>query len=66
MGFTLITLKAIGVYLLIGLIFALIFVVFGVSKVDQDAKGSGLGFRLIILPGTILLWPFLLLKWINK
>lgn len=53
----------IGIYLLIGFLFAVPFVVKGVTKMDEGAHGSSWGFRLIIVPGTIVFWPFLLKKW---
>jgi hypothetical protein len=52
-------------YLLLGLLFAIFFLIRGVERIDPSAHGSGLGFRLIILPGTIALWPVLLDKWIK-
>lgn len=54
-----------GLYVGIGLVFALLFVTLGVSRVDPAAQGAPWGFRLIILPGTIALWPVMLLKWIG-
>ena len=49
----------IAVYAGIGLAFALFFVTFRVSSIDQSAAGVGVGFRLIILPGVAVLWPLL-------
>ena len=53
-------------YLLMGLLFAIPFVIKGVTRIDEGASGSGWGFRLIIIPGTIVFWPFLLKKWMKK
>jgi CBS domain containing-hemolysin-like protein len=58
-----ILLLVIALYLLTGFIFAIFFVVTGVSKTDEGAKGAGLGFRVIIVPGTMLFWPLLWGKW---
>ena len=55
-----------GLYLLLGLLFALAFLTKGITKVDEDVQGTGLGFRLLILPGLVLLWPALLMKWIKQ
>jgi hypothetical protein len=52
-----------AVYLGCGFIFALLFVFFGVEEVDETARDATLGFRIIIIPGTVLLWPILLQKW---
>ena len=53
------------VYLVAGFVFAIFFLKKGIEKVDTAAQHTGWGFRLIILPGTIALWPLLLNKWIN-
>ncbi len=52
-----------ALYLLAGVLFALVFLIRGLEKMDSAAHGSGWGFRLIIIPGTIVLWPVLLKKW---
>ncbi|MBL0182535.1 MAG: hypothetical protein IPP96_09635 [Chitinophagaceae bacterium] len=54
-----------SVYLVMGMIFAIFFLSRGIEKMDTAAHGSGFGFRMIILPGTIALWPVLLKKWMN-
>ena len=50
-------------YLGIGTAFAVVFVAFGVDRVDPMARGAGWGFRLLIAPGAALLWPLLLVRW---
>jgi hypothetical protein len=60
-----IILLTVVVYLAAGLVFAIPFVVKGVTKIDKGAAGSSWGFRLIILPGTIVFWPWLLKKWLK-
>ncbi|MDX1477716.1 MAG: hypothetical protein R3301_08395 [Saprospiraceae bacterium] len=52
-----------GAYLLIGVVFAVWFVVRGVTNVDPGVRGSSVVFRLLLLPGSVLLWPVLLGKW---
>jgi len=54
-----------AVYLVTGLIFGIAFISKGVTKIDEAARGSGWGFRLIILPGSIIFWPVLLKKWMD-
>jgi hypothetical protein len=49
----------------VGALFAIAFVSRGVSRMDGQAAGAGLGFRLIILPGVAALWPVLLHRWIR-
>jgi hypothetical protein len=53
------------VYLAIGLAFAVAFVVMGARMIDKNVQGTGIVFRLMILPGSILLWPYLLFRWIK-
>ncbi len=53
-----------GVYLGIGLAFAAPFVAVGVGRIDPVARGAKIGFRLLILPGSALLWPLLLKRWL--
>jgi hypothetical protein len=55
----------IGVYLLCGLVFAVPFAIVGVGKIDPHAAHGTWGFRLLIIPGTILLWPMLALRWLK-
>lgn len=52
-------------YAAVGLLFGLAFVTIGVARLDPAARGTSVGFRLLILPGSAALWPFLLLKWLS-
>ncbi|MBY0399674.1 hypothetical protein K2X89_05220 [Myxococcota bacterium] len=46
-------------HLALGVLLApLVVFVFG-ARIDRGLPASGLGFRLLILPGCILLWPIL-------
>jgi hypothetical protein len=54
-----------GVYLLCGLIFAIPFVLVGVGKIDPAAAYGTWGFRLLIIPGSVLLWPLLAWRWLR-
>lgn len=53
-----------GVYVMFGFVFALAFVSVGAKKVDPQTIGSGLGFRILLLPGVAAFWPLLLRRWI--
>jgi len=57
--------KAFYLYALLGVVFALAFVTIGVKRIDSQAKGSGAAFRLLIFPGSVAFWPFLLRRWIT-
>ena len=50
----------------IGVLFAIVFLTRGVEQIDPACKASGIGFRLIILPGVTALWPVLLLRWLGR
>jgi hypothetical protein len=52
-------------YAACGLVFAVPFVAVGIHRVDPLAAGSGVAFRLIILPGVAALWPLLLARWVR-
>ena len=52
---------AVGIYLTIGLLFALYFVIFGVTKLDDSAQGTSFSFRFLIFFGAIPFW--VLLAW---
>jgi len=55
-----------GLYLLLGLISGVLFVGFGIGRVDPAARGTSIGFRLLVLPGSIALWPFVVAKWFRS
>ena len=52
-----------GLYLACGLVFAIPFVLIGVQKIDPHAMHGSWGFRVLIVPGTMALWPLLLQRW---
>lgn len=56
-------LMALGVYLACGLLFAIVFALFGVKRIDPHAAPGTRGFRLLIIPGAMAFWPLLLKRW---
>ena len=52
-----------GVYGLIGVIFAIAFFAVGYSIILPEATGTPKHVRLLWCTAAILLWPLLLLKW---
>ena len=54
------------VYTALGAAFALAFVTVGVKRIDSQAIGSSVGFRLLIVPGSLVFWPLLLRRWISR
>ena len=55
----------IGIYLICGFVFAMAFVFKGAQEIDEGAKDSTLGFKIIIIPASMVFWPLLLIKWIR-
>ena len=49
-----------GVYVALGLLFALVFVARGAGRMDPSVEQSTRGFRWMIVPGATALWPLLL------
>lgn len=50
-------------YLGVGVLFAVPFVLLGAGRVDPLARHGSPGFRLLILPGVAALWPLLAVRW---
>lgn len=58
-------LTAVGLYFATGLVFALLFLAFGLRRVDALAADGSAGFKALIFPGIVGLWPIVLLLWLN-
>jgi hypothetical protein len=56
-----IAIYALAVYAAFGVLTAIAFVAFGVTRV-QPAPVT-LGARILILPGATALWPYVLIRW---
>jgi hypothetical protein len=52
-------------YFLCGLIFAIVFIIKGITMIDENAQGSTIGFKIIIIPGVMVFWPLLFKKWLT-
>jgi hypothetical protein len=55
---------ALEAYAAVGLVFAAAFV-FRVQTIDSEARGSGIGFRLLITPGVVAFWPLFVSRWLR-
>ncbi len=53
-----------GVYAVLGILFAIPFVIKGIGRLDPAAQDGTWGFRLLILPGVVALWPLLARRWL--
>jgi bacteriorhodopsin len=49
----------VGIYAGFGVLFALYFVVFGITKLDEAAKGTSFFFRFLIFFAAIAFWILL-------
>ena len=54
-----------GVYVALGFLFAIAFVSIGAARIDPGARGAPLGFRLLIFPAAVALWPLLARRWLG-
>ena len=52
-----------ALYAAVGVAAAIAFVSFGVSRVLPHPMPATLGARLLILPGSVALWPYILWRW---
>lgn len=54
-----------SLYCIFGLVFSFLFAFYGVKKIDPNAKEATIGFRLLIVPGALSLWPLLAMRWLK-
>jgi hypothetical protein len=59
------TLRGLLAYLLIGVVFAPVFVLKGAPRLSPGARGAGRAFRVLILPGAAMLWAPLAWRWLR-
>ncbi|MDF2115104.1 hypothetical protein PY365_05930 [Roseiarcaceae bacterium H3SJ34-1] len=45
-----------------GLVVATVFLIFGIGRIDPAARGA-YAFRPLLIPGVVLLWPYVLIRW---
>ncbi|MGI9422799.1 MAG: hypothetical protein ACR2PA_06370 [Hyphomicrobiaceae bacterium] len=53
-----------SLWLYAGAAVATAFLIFGIGRVDDSARGAYI-FRPLIVPGILLLWPLVLWRWIR-
>ncbi|MGE0222805.1 MAG: hypothetical protein AB7F35_04555 [Acetobacteraceae bacterium] len=54
--------QAVTIYLGLGAGIALVFLLWGIDRIDPAAQGS-YAFRPLLFPGLVLLWPLVILRW---
>jgi hypothetical protein len=52
-------------YVYAGVVVAAAFLLVGIDRIDTQARGA-YAFRPLIAPGVVLLWPFVLWRWIAR
>jgi hypothetical protein len=61
-GQALLIVRAAQGYAALGAVVAVAFLAFGLARVDPAARGA-YGFRPLLLPGLVLVWPLVLWRW---
>jgi len=51
-------------YGIIGVLFTIVFLIFGIEDSDPCAKGTSISFKLLLVPGVIIFWPLFAIRWI--
>ena len=51
-------------YGIIGVLFTIVFLIFGIEESDPNAKGTSIPFKLMLVPGIIIFWPLFAIRWI--
>ncbi|GFE64184.1 hypothetical protein KIN_12580 [Litoreibacter roseus] len=51
------------IYLAVGALVALPFLVVGLGRIDENAQNTWV-FRPMLIPGVLLIWPLVLWRWI--
>jgi hypothetical protein len=60
-----ILLYGLAAYAAVGLVAALAFVFFGVTRLLPHPAPVSLGARILLIPGAMALWPYVMLRWIK-
>ena len=56
-------LAIVAAYIATGMVFGIPFLAFGIHRIDPAARGTGLGFRALVFPGVVALWPVVAMRW---
>src|SRR5258708_39727773 len=61
-----IVLLALVLYAAAGMAIAAAFLVFGVTRVLPEPAPVTLGARIVLFPGAVALWPYVLIRWLRS
>jgi uncharacterized membrane protein len=53
------------IYVLIGALFAAVFLTIGIDRIDEDARGA-YAFRPLLIPAVLLIWPLVAWRWLRE
>jgi hypothetical protein len=56
---------ALALYIAAGIAVGLAFVLFGVTRALSHPTPVSAGARILLLPGSVLLWPLVLRRWLK-
>ncbi len=51
-------------YGIIGVVFSILFLLFGIEESDPCAKGTSPLFKAFVFPGLVIFWPLFAIRWI--
>jgi hypothetical protein len=57
---------ALALYPAAGTVIAAAFLVFGVTRVLPAPASITLGARILLFPGALALWPYVLVRWLKS
>ena len=60
-----ILLMVVYLYVLIGIVTAVAFVISGVTRVFAHPVPVTIPARILLLPGATILWPYVLVRWLG-
>lgn len=64
MGTAELLIQATQIYGLLGAAVACLFLLFGIERIDAGARHA-FAFRPLLIPGVIVLWPLVLVLWLQ-
>jgi hypothetical protein len=64
-GAATVVIAVVAAYIAAGIVTALIFVLFGVSRVPPRPASVTSGARILLFPGAVALWPLVVVRWLG-
>jgi hypothetical protein len=58
--------SGLALYVAAGLVTAVAFVIFGVTRVLPQPMPVTVGARILLVPGAAALWPYVLARWLRS